>query len=170
MELRGDLPRRKSIMTVMTTRRGARFLLLALASGPLVGCGEEEAVDPAPHSEVPAADADVRLVKDEQADLMLYASNQSFDDESVRLTIAVDGVTVVDGGFHVEGQHNWVRFHLSLSPGVHEVMAKSDSGATRRESFRVPGDKMRYAVIDYWGEDDSAELTWRFQRRAMAFR
>lgn len=96
-------------------------------------------------------------------------SNQSFDDEKVRLTVAVDGVTVVDGDFHVEGQHNWVRFPLSLPAGVHEVTAGSDSGATLSESFKVPDDKTRYAVIDHGGEGDSAELTWLFQRQPVAF-
>ncbi len=153
------------------TVRSALALALALALAPwtLVGCGEAEGVDPAPHPEVTAADADVRLAEKEQADLVLYASNQSFDDEKVRLTVAVDGVTVVDGDFHVEDQHNWVSFPLSLSPGVHEVTAESDSGATLRESFQVPGDKMRYAVIEHWTEDDSADLTWQFQRQPVGF-
>lgn len=147
----------------------APALALALAPWALVGCGEAQGVDPTPHPEVTAADADVKLVEKELADLVLYASNQSFDDEKVRLTVAVDGVTVVDGDFHVEDQHNWISFPLSLSPGVHEVTAKSDSGAALSESFRVPGDKTRYAVIDHWGEDDSADLSWLFQRQPMAF-
>jgi hypothetical protein len=147
----------------------APALALALAPWALVGCGEAQGVDPTPHPEVTAADADVQLVGKEQADLVLYASNQSFDDEKVRLTVAVDGVTVVDGDFHVEDQHNWISFPLSLSPGVHEVTAKSDSGAALSKSFRVPGDKTRYAVIDHWGEDDSADLSWSFQRQPMAF-
>ena len=111
----------------------------------------------------------MRLVDESQADLLLYASNQSFDDGEVRLTIAVDGVTVVDGDFDVEDQHNWVAFPLGMPPGVHEVTAKADSGATLRESFRVPGDATRYAAIDHWGEDDEAELTWSFQRQPVAF-
>lgn len=148
----------------------ALAVALMLAPWTLGGCGEDEGVDPVPHPEVTAAGAQVRLVeKEQQADLMLYASNQSFDDEEVRLTVAVDGVTVVDGDFHVEGQHNWVRFPLSLAPGVHEITARSDSGAMLRESFQVPGDKSRYAVIDHWGEGDSADLSWSFQRLPMAF-
>jgi hypothetical protein len=126
-------------------------------------------VDPTPHPQVRAADADVRLVEMEQADLVLYVSNQSFDDEEVRLTVAVDGVTVVDGDFHVEDQHNWISFPLNLSPGIHEVTAEADSGAARSESFRVPGDKARFAVIDYWGEDDSAEFSWSFHRQPVGF-
>ena len=111
----------------------------------------------------------MRIVDEAEADLLLYASNQSFDDESVRLTIAVDGVTVVDGDFEVADQHNWVSFALEMSPGVHEVTATADSGATLRESFRVPGDRTRYGLIEHWGEDEGAELTWLFQRRPLAF-
>jgi hypothetical protein len=148
----------------------ARLVLaLALAPWALVGCGQAEGVDPTPHPEVTAADAAVRLVGEDEADLVLYVSNQSFDDARVRLTVAVDGVTVVDGDFHVEGQHNWISFPLSLSSGSHEITAESDSGATLRESFQMPGDKTRYAVIDYWIEYDSADLTWQFQRRPVAF-
>ncbi|HSE10977.1 MAG TPA: hypothetical protein VLB29_20105 [Nocardioidaceae bacterium] len=116
-----------------------------------------------------AAESDVRLVDEGQADLMLFASNQSFDEEQVRLTIAVDGVTVVDGAFHVEGQHNWVGFPLRLSPGAHKITAESDTGATLSESFQVPGDKTRYAVIDHWGDASKAELTWLFQRQPIGF-
>jgi hypothetical protein len=118
---------------------------------------------------VTEADADVRLVKTEQADLVLYVSNQSFDDEKVRLAVAVDGVTVVDGDFYVEDQHNWISFPLSLSQGDHEVTAEADSGVSMSESFRVPGDETRYAVIDHWGEDDSADLSWSFHREPVGF-
>jgi len=151
------------------TRLSAPALALSLGSWALVACGEAQGVDPAPHPEVTAADAVVELVGEADADLFLYVSNQSFDDEEVQLTVTVDGVTVVDGDFHVEGQHNWISFPLSLPSGGHEITAESDSGATLRESFQVPGDKTRYAVIDYWGEDDSADLTWQFQRQPMAF-
>ena len=142
-------------------------LVLALALWALVGCGETQ--DPVPHPDITAAGASVRLVDEADADLVLFVSNQSFDDEKVRLTVAVDGATVVDGDFDVADQHNFVSFPLGMSPGVHEITAKADSGATLRDSFRVPGDKPRYALIDHWGEDDEAELEWSFQRQPMAF-
>jgi hypothetical protein len=145
------------------------FVRYALAPWALVACGEAQGVDPSPHPEVTAAQSEVRLVDEGQADLMLFVSNQSFDEEQVRLTVAVDGVPVVDGDFHVEGQHNWVGFPLSLSPGVHQITAESDTGATLSESFRVPGNKPRYAVIDHRGDDDSAELSWLFQRQPIGF-
>ena len=143
--------------------------VLALALGALVGCGEAKGVDPAPHPEVAAADAPVRLVKEANADLVLHVSNQSFDDEEVRLTVRIDGFTVVDGDFHVEGQHNWVSFPLTLSSGAHEITAEADSTATLSESFQVPPGEKRYAVIGHWTEDGSGELTWQFQRQPVGF-
>ncbi len=113
--------------------------------------------------------AAVRPVDKADADLVLYVSNQSFDDEEVRLTATIDGVTVVDGDFHVEDQHNWVSFPLTLSSGGHEITAESESGATLRESFEVRRGKTRYAVIDHWTEDGSPDLTWRFQREPVVF-
>ena len=156
-------------MTAINAPGDTRFLLLALAFWALAGCSQSAGPDPAPHPDITASDAAVRLVDDAEANLILYASNQSFDDGKVRLTIAVDGRRVVDDDFYVGDQHNWVSFPLDLTPGVHEIAAKSDSGATLRKSFRVPEDKTRYADIDYWGEDYSAELTWRYQRQPMAF-
>ncbi len=50
----------------------------------LVGCSEAEGPDPAPHADATADDAEVEVVEENQADLVLYASNQSFDDEKVR--------------------------------------------------------------------------------------
>jgi hypothetical protein len=151
-------------------------LALALVPWVLVGCGAARGEDPIPDPEVTATDAAVRLVDEAEADLVLIISNQSFDDEAVRLNVRVDGVTVVNDDFHVEDQHNWIGFPLALRPGGHEVTADSDSGATLRESFDVPGNKPRYAVIDYWTEDDSpdtddpaVDLTWQFQRHAPAF-
>jgi hypothetical protein len=111
----------------------------------------------------------VRLVAPGRADLVLHVSNQSFDDERVRLTVAVDGATVVDGDFDVEGQHNWVQFPLDLSPGRHELTARSDSGARVRVSFRTPAGGKRYAVVDHWTEGGRADLTWHVQREPLAF-
>ena len=138
-------------------------------SSAVVGCGTTPAADPTPHPEVTAADAAVRLVDEDDADLVLYVSNQSFDDARARLTVEVDDVTVVVGTFHVEDQHTWVRFPLSLSPGDHEITADSDSGATLRASFDVPGDEKRYAVVEYWNEGGPADLTWSFHRQEIGF-
>ncbi|MGG5257858.1 hypothetical protein ACQZ2A_04160 [Phycicoccus avicenniae] len=116
-----------------------------------------------------ASGSTVRLVGEAEADLLLYVSNQSFEDGDVDLELRVDGVTVVDGEFHVKGQHTWIRFPLALQPGSHRLTAESDTGATLTESFEVPGDEPRYAVVNYWTEDDQPELTWDFQREPVGF-
>jgi hypothetical protein len=152
---------------IMRTRTVGLFLVALL--GAVQACGPTQGTDPVASPAVTSGDADVELVDEQDADLVLYVSNQSFDDEEVRLTVEVDGVVVVDGDFHVEDQHNWIRFDLGMAAGEHEVTASSDSGTTLTETFRVPGDKPRYAVIDHWGEDSSAELTWSFHRRPVAF-
>lgn len=161
-----ERPQQRSRPIPVTVRLA---IVLALALASLTSCGESEGANPAPHPDITAADSAVRLVEMSKADLILYASNQSFDDEEVRLTIVVDGATVVDDDFQVADQHNWASFPLALSPGEHEVTAGTDSGATLHESFRLPNTGRRYAVIDHWGEDDSAELTWLFEREPIAF-
>lgn len=173
-QIRAEEPRARQSRHILVPVRLS--LVVALVSWAVLGCGAARGIDPTPDPEVTATGAAVRLVDDGDADLVLIVSNQSFDDEEVRLKVVIDGVTVVDGDFHVEGQHNWIRFPLGVPPGDHEVTADSDSGATLQESFEVPGDKPRYAVIEYWTEDDSpdtddpaVDLTWQFQRQAPAF-
>jgi hypothetical protein len=167
-------PNRRLLRLILVIVRLAS--VLAIAALALGGCGAAEGEDPTPHSDVTAADAAVALVDEADADLVLIVSNQSFDDEEVRLTVTVDGATVVDGDFHVEDQHNWVYFPLKVPAGGHEVIAQSDSGAALRESFELPPNGTRYAIIEHWTEDDSAQtddapvdLTWELQRRAPAF-
>lgn len=146
------------------------FVLVVLfASGSLAGCGPSEGVDPEVHPDLTADDADVRVADAAAANLVLHVSNQSLDDEIVRLTVAVDAVTVVDGDFYVEDQHNFLTYRLAMSPGNHEVTAKADTGATLEESFETTVDTPRYALIEYSGEDDSADLGWSYQRQQMAF-
>jgi hypothetical protein len=140
---------------------------LALATHALSGCSADE--DPAPHPQATAADSPVRLVGPDDADLVLYVSNQSFEDDNVRLELLIDGVTVVDGDFPVKGQHNWIRFPLSLSSGSHGLTAESDTGATLKESFQVPGDEARYAVVNYWADDEPPEIEWHFQTEPVSF-
>ena len=146
-----------------------RLVLVPALLSVLPGCGVVQGAEPAPHPDVKAAGAEVRLVERSRADLVLSISNQSFEDGRVRLTVAVDGVIVVDDDFHVEDQHNWTSFPLALSPGDHEVTAEADSGAVLRESFEVRSDQTCYAAIDHWGGDETAELTWLFRRQPIAF-
>jgi len=152
----------------MPMRSGAVLVLgLLLAASALSGCSGDQ--DPTPHPQVRASDSPVRLVGPDDADLILYVSNQSFEDDNVSMKLAVDGVTVVDDQFPVKGQHNWIRFPLSLSSGSHSLTAESDTGATLKESFQVPGDKARYAVVNYWADEEPPKLEWQFQTDPVYF-
>lgn len=118
-----------------------------------------------------AADAEVRVVEEKQANLVLYVSNQSSDDEEVRLTVKVDGIAVVDGDFHVGDQHNWIKFPLEMSPGTHNVTAEAESGAAFSETFQVLDNEARFAVINYWAKDDHdpRDFSWFIQQEPVAF-
>jgi hypothetical protein len=87
--------------------------------------------------------------------LQLYVSNQSFDDETVRIRVTVDGAEVVDQRFDVGSQHNWITFPLTLPAGTRRIEAVSDTGVTLSETVTIPASGTHYAVIDYW--DDSNE-------------
>lgn len=136
----------------------------------LAGCGSTgRAADPAPAA--PTGAAAVELVPEEQADLHLWVSNQSFADDPVSVTVAIDGVTVVDRAFAVEGQHNWELFPVALEPGRHTISATSDTGVSLERTFRVPEGEQRYAVLDYWNyeDGDGRHFSWRVQTEPVAF-
>lgn len=88
----------------------------------------------------------------------LWVSNQSFEDDPVRLTISIDGTPVVNDDFEVQGQHNWIPFDISgLTPGAHAIVAESDTGAQHLGEFTVLVGEARWLVLDYWYYPDSSE-------------
>ncbi|HXH80316.1 hypothetical protein [Nocardioides sp.] len=105
-------------------------------------------------------------MEERHADLVLYVSNQSFDDEEVHLTVAVDGRAVVDGNFHVEDQHNWVKFPLEMSSGAHKVTAEVDTGAALSETFRALATRhaSRSSTTGQRTINDPREFSWSSQR------
>ena len=93
--------------------------------------------------------------------LQLFVSNQSFDDDTVTIEVAVDGVTVVDEDFHVGSQHTWVNFPLVLPAGERTVRARADTGVVLDETVTVPAGDAYYAVLQYWDyEGEPRQFTW----------
>ena len=84
--------------------------------------------------------------------LLLYVSNQSYEDPDIQITVTIDGEVVVDDRFPVGNQHNWVPHLLDLSPGEHQVRADSSTGATFHGTFQTVPGQPRWAVLDYWNE------------------
>jgi hypothetical protein len=98
----------------------------------------------------------------------LWVGNQSFDDDPVAITVAIDGVQVVDDSFEVGSQHNWFSFMIDgLEPGEHTLSATSDTGAVFEATFTVPPDEPRWMVVDYWYHPDD-ELGRHFTFRESA--
>jgi hypothetical protein len=96
------------------------------------------------------------------APFTLYVSNQSFDDDPVRITISIGGEVVVDDEFAVEGQHNWVEFTPDIEPGHHTLIATSDTGAEFTVDLELPEGEPRWAVVDYWFYPDQEPRRFTF--------
>jgi hypothetical protein len=128
-----------------------RFALLVAALSLFGSCGAEEKKEPAG-----------------TANVVLYVSNQSFEQSSVDIAIELDGRVAVDGDFAVEDQHNWVEYRLELTPGRHTLSATSDAGgASLTRSFVVRGST--WAVVNYWCCDDRPHFTFDVSRTPVAF-
>lgn len=119
---------------------------------------------------MPSNPTSSQTVSFDRATFVLHVSNQSFDEPKADLTVAIDGRTVVEGVFPVEGQHNWASYALSLAPGTHTLSAKAASGATTQQRFEIVADGKRYAVLNYWNdEEEGAKFTWDFGKDQPGF-
>ena len=87
------------------------------------------------------------------------------------MRITIDGVAVVTRAFEVKSQHNWILFPIEAPPGRHVVHAVSDTGTEMTESFTLPEEGRRYAVVDYWYYPGGGDrhFTWRLQSTPIGF-
>lgn len=94
-------------------------------------------------------------VAEEDANVHLFVTNQSFEDPVVRVAVTVDGGPVVDQDFHVCGQHEWVSFPLRLQPGWHDVVVTTPTGIRTESRLDVPGGPgERWVVVSHWNDPD----------------
>ena len=93
-------------------------------------------------------------------EVLLYVSNQSYEDPDIQVIVTIDGEVVVDDQFSVDNQHNWVPHLLELSPGEHRLRAESSTGAIFDGTFKTLPGQPRWAVLNYWNE--SGEEGMRF--------
>lgn len=91
------------------------------------------------------------------ANVVLWVSNQSFADETVRITVRIDDRTVVDQEFDVEGQHHWIKFPLAADPGPHQFAVTSDTGARLVDQLVVPETGPCYGVVNYWWDGEEPD-------------
>ncbi|MEM7271513.1 MAG: hypothetical protein AAF547_00410 [Actinomycetota bacterium] len=139
--------------------------LLAAAALSVAACGTEVESGPtagttntAPPELLAIEQTDREPIADE---LKLWVSNQSFDDDPVRITISIDGAVAVDDRFPVEDQHHWVGYLLAdLPPGDHTVSVVSETGAEFSTDITLIEDRPLWLVVEYWFDDQ--EATGRF--------
>ena len=85
-------------------------------------------------------------------EVLLYVSNQSYEDPDIHVIVTIDGEVVVDDQFSVGNQHYWVPHLFDLSPGEHRLRAESSTGATFDGTFETLPGQPRWAVLNYWNE------------------
>lgn len=124
-------------------------LLAGVLAFSVTGCAAGTQSQSTAATQSPSAQvADAEIV-DPQGNVVLYVSNQSIALDRVDVVVEVDGKPVVDQSFDVGDQHDWKQFGLRLSPGRHELVARSAKGeATLRMPFTVKGD--HWVAVSYW--------------------
>lgn len=137
----------------MATRLLAAVLVLAALTA---GCSPARPDSPTVVRRSDQSDVSTRSTEltespllDQDGNVVLYVSNQSFEIDPVDIEVRVDGRLVVSKDFNVGSQHNWESFRLSLPAGRHVLTARSKRGeAEIRQPFDVDGN--RWLVLDYW--------------------
>ena len=81
--------------------------------------------------------------------LVVYASNQSFDIDPVDIRIALDSELLVTGDFLVEGQHSWHRFDFEIPKGPRELTVSSSEAPTQTRTVTIGADTL-FVVVDFW--------------------
>lgn len=170
-----DEPVRPDIMNI-TKRCGRAVITVTLVVCAVAGCESAGKTAPialpdvassTPTSPLPT----IQLAPREDAVLHLWVSNQSFMDDPVGVKIRIDGIKIIDQPFTVGNQHNWTLFPINVPRGQHTLSAMSDTGAELEQTFTLPARGRRYAVLDYWSQQDrdGRHFTWHIQNSPVGF-
>ena len=111
-------------------------------------------------------------IEQENANFILYVSNQSFDKSKIDISVTVDGNMIVNDKFRVKNQHYWKIYSIRLSQGVHTLIAAADKGKYKIEKqFEIT--KTHWAVLDFWYKDDTdsqkSNLTFQIYDQQIKF-
>jgi hypothetical protein len=72
-------------------------------------------------------------IEQENANFILYVSNQSFDKSKIDISVTIDGVMIANDEFRVKNQHYWKIYSIRLSHGLHTLVATADKGKYKIE-------------------------------------
>lgn len=155
LQRRGNRARRRTRLRPVAA---SVALVVAVAAGAtwLTGATRQSNVVVAPSQQ----DASEGQVQDAPAaspvattNLKIYASNQSFDDQEVRLVVTLDGEEVIDGVLVTGSQHNLFWVELPVPHGEHDVVAEV-VGRGIESSIRIDAEATPYLLYQYWGPDE----------------
>jgi hypothetical protein len=97
-------------------------------------------------------------IGDDEEVYVLVVSNQSFADDRVQLTIAIDGWPVTADVHDVGSQHTTTSYVITgMSPGPHELTVESDTGVSHVATITVNDGAPRWAFVTYWYYPDDGE-------------
>jgi hypothetical protein len=129
-------------MTAAIVRRVAAVSLVAVATA----CSPSWRNDNAAAVEIVADAAGT-------SDLTLWVSNQSYTDKNVDVTVALDGLVIIDRRFNVGDQHNFIEHRIQLDEGTHRLDASTvidGENIELSEEFSIEAGQQRYAGLTYW--------------------
>lgn len=129
-------------MSAATVRRVAAVALVVVAAA----CSPSWRNDNAAPVEIVADAAGT-------SDLTLWVSNQSYTDKNVDVTVALNGVVIIDRSFHVGDQHNFIEHRIQLDDGTHRLDASTvvdGENIELSEEFSIEPGQHRYAGLNYW--------------------
>ena len=128
-------------MTASIVRSIAAVALVAVASA----CSPPWANDD-------SAPVEITVAADGTSELTLFVSNQSFTDKSVDVTVMLNGDIIIERGFNVGDQHNYVEHRIRLDKGTHTLSATTvidGESVELSEGFTIESDHQRYAALNY---------------------
>lgn len=92
-------------------------------------------------------DSSLTAVSD--TNFVLYVSNQSYEDEFIRIQVSIDGKLVIDREFFVYNQHTHVEYAFHLTKGKHKLLIRaSDADVTSERQIEIV--TQHWAAVSYW--------------------
>jgi hypothetical protein len=100
-----------------------------------------------------SAPVDITVTSEGTSNLTLWVSNQSYTDKNVDVTITLNGDIIIDRGFKVGDQHNYIEHRIRLDDGTHTINATTvidGETVVLSEEFTIEPNQQRYAALNYW--------------------
>ncbi len=119
-----------------------------------------------------SAPVEITVSPEGASDLTLFVSNQSYADRSVDIVVTLDGDTIIERGFNVGDQHNYIEHRIRLDAGAHTLRALTtiaDEEVELSEEFTIDPGQRRYSALSYWHYEPSSARDTSFDPPQFSF-